>query len=244
MSRFYVPKENITGKLAFIDGQEARHILNVMRLKMGDKVVVFDGTGKEYTGFIKSAKPKSLTLEIVSVTTPKPSELPEITLAQAIPKRERMDYIAEKATELGVRNIIPVMTERTVVIPGAEAMSAKLDRWRRIAVEAAKQSGRSDVPEVRKARKFYDLIYEIDGFDLALMAHLSEDTAPIKDAISDFSAGKIIVFIGPEGDFTPEEITMAKNSKICRFITLGKRTLKSDTAGLYVLSVLNHEFSR
>jgi len=243
MSRFFASKENVKGDLIYIDGREARHILNVMRLKENDKVIVFDGTGKEYTGFIKQVKLKSLTVGIISTRTPKVEILPEITLAQAIPKKEKMDYIVEKATELGIRSIIPVVTERTIVRFESDKAPAKLARWKKIAVEAAKQCGRHDVPEIKDIQKFYNAVDNINDFDLALMACISEGTVDFKEAISGFEAGKIIVFIGPEGDFTPDEILMAKDTS-CKFISLGARTLKSDTAGLFVLSVLNHEFSR
>lgn len=244
MSRFFVAKENVRGNLIHIDGREARHILNVMRMKRDDRVTVFDGTGKEYTGFIKTTKPTSLIVEIITTNTPKAGGLPQITLAQSIPKKEKMDYIVEKATELGIYSIIPVISERTVVAPGEEGANTKIERWKRLALEAAKQCGRTDIPGIKDIRKFYDIIYEVGDFDLILMAHLSEDTIPLKEAISDFKSGKIIVFIGPEGDFTPDEITMARNNTNCRFVTLGKRVLKSDTAGLYALSVLSYELSR
>ena len=242
MSRFYAPKKNVKGNLIYIDGTEARHILNVMRLGVNDKVVVFDGTGKEYTGFIKSISRKSLVVEVVSTRIPKPESRAEITLAQAIPKKDKMDYIAEKATELGVHRIIPIRSERTIVRPCQGKANNKLIRWRRIAREAAKQCGRSDVPEIENAQNFYNAVDIINDFDLALMGCLSDDTMPIRDAIKDFETGKIIVFIGPEGDFTSEEIEMAKDTN-CRLITLGRKVLKSDTAGLYVLSVLDYEFS-
>jgi 16S rRNA (uracil1498-N3)-methyltransferase len=243
MSRFFAPKENIKGNIIYIDGQEARHILNSMRLKENDKVVVFDGTGKEYTGFIKNARPKSLTVEIIKARSPKIETIPEITLAQAIPKKEKMDYVIEKATELGVHAIIPIITERTIVRLEKNRAANKVVRWNKIAVAAAKQCGRRDVPEIKDVRKFYNVIDDIDKFDLALMAHLSEDTTPFKEAITEFTTGKIIIFIGPEGDFTPDEILMAKNTS-CKFISLGNRVLKSDTAGVFALSVLNYEFSR
>jgi 16S rRNA (uracil1498-N3)-methyltransferase len=198
MPRFFAPKENIKRNMIYIDGREARHILNVMRMKKDDRVVVFDGTGKEYTGFIKLAKPKSLVVEIISTARPKKEEFPRISLAQSIPKKERMDYIVEKATELGARSVIPIISERTVVLPGEEGGANRLERWKRLAVEAAKQCGRADVPEIKSIRKFYDVIYEIDDFDLVLMAHLSDDTITLKEAISNFTGGKVIIFIGPE----------------------------------------------
>jgi len=243
MSRFYAPKENVRGGSIYIDGHEARHILNVMRLKESDKVVVFDGTGKEYTGFVKEVKSKSLVVEIISTKTPKPKTLPEITLAVSLPKKGKMDYIVEKAVELGVSCIIPTLSERTVVKLESGKMRERQERWQKIAREAAKQCGRTDVPEVKTIQKFYNVIDDINNFDLALVACLSEDTAGLKDAIADFKGGKIIAFIGPEGDFTPDEILMTKDTS-AKLVSLGERVLKSDTAGLFLLSVLNYELSR
>jgi len=242
MSRFYAPGENIKGNLIHIDGQEARHILNVMRLGSGDKVVVFDGTGKEYAGFIKEVKSKSLIVEIIKVKSPKKEILPAITLAQAIPKKQKMDYIVEKATELGVSEIIPVISERTIVKVDEIKLDKRSRRWQKIAEEAAKQCGRSDIPKIKKADKFYNVISSVNDYDLSLIAHLAEERIPLKESLIGFRNGKIIVFIGPEGDFTPEEILMAKETP-SKFISLGSRVLKSDTAGLYVLSILNYELS-
>lgn len=242
MSRFYAPKENIKGNLIYIDGREARHILNVMRLGLNDKVTVFDGTGKEYVGFIKQVKPKSLTVEIVETKIPKHEKLPDITLAQSIPKKQKMDYIVEKATELGVSAIIPVITERAAVKPDENKESGRVERWQKIAQEASKQCGRTDIPEIHNIEKFYNVIDSLDGYDAPLLACLYPRSLPLKEVISGIGNGKIIVFIGPEGDFTPEEIVMAEEAN-CRFVSLGQRVLKSDTAGLYVLSVLNYEFS-
>jgi len=243
LSRFFAPKENVKGNLIYIDGREARHILNVMRLGEEDKVVVFDGTGKEYTGFIKTAKLKSLTVEIITTRSPKDESLPQITLAQAIPKKEKMDSIVEKATELGVSAIAPLISERTVVELEEGKAFGRVERWRKIARESSKQCGRTRVPEIKDIRKFSDAACDINDFDLGLMAHLSGNTRSLKDAISGFVGGKIIVFVGPEGDFTPEEIRLTEDTG-CKFISLGRRVLKSDTAGFYILSVLNHEFSR
>jgi len=243
MSRFFAPRENIKGDTIYIDGQEARHIINVMRLAINDKVVVFDGTGKEYVGFIKEMKPRALSVGIVETRIPKAEQLPSITLAQSLPKKDKMDYIVEKSTELGVTSILPVISERTVTRLDEAKSDERLKRWQRIAKEASKQCGRQDIPEIKPIKKYYNAVDNIDKYDLTLMACLSEETTSIKQAIRDFNTGKIIIFIGPEGDFTPDEIRMAKDNSSCKFISLGRRVLKSDTAGLYLLSILNYELS-
>lgn len=241
MSRFYVTKENISGNFIKIDGKEANHILNVMRLGENEKVTVFDGTGTVYTGFIKEARHKSVTVEIISKITPKRNRAPFIALAQAIPKKDKMDFIVEKATELGVSSVIPLVTERTIVNIEGEKKGSKVNRWRKIAGEASKQCGRTDVPEIRDIMKFSEFISGIDSFDLALMGCLQKDTIDLREAVDSFKSGKIIVFIGPEGDFAPNEIAAAKE-KNCVLISLGNNVLKSDTAALFVMSVLGYEF--
>ncbi len=243
MSRFYVPKENVRGNEIIVEGDEAHHALDVMRLSDGDKVVIFDGTGAEYSGFIKEAdrKGKKAIVEIIRKDVPLAESLPEIVLAQAIPKKNKMDYIVEKATELGVSKIVPIVTERTIVRPDDRSSGKKLDRWRRNVLEAAKQCARSSVPEITEITSFKKLVEELDQYDLALMACLGDTTISIKESLKNFKSGKILIFIGPEGDFTPEEMRMADRDN-CRFVSLGNRVLKSDTAGLFVLSVLSYEF--
>ena len=243
MSRFYVSPENVKNNLIHVTGPEAHHIKDVMRLKKSDNVVVFDGTGKEYTGFIKDEGSKKVIVEIVKTKAPIALAPAEITLAQAIPKKAKMDFIIEKATELGVSAIVPILTERTVVRLDGDKSKDRCLRWQRIATSAAKQCGRPDIPEVMNVKKFYFALDKISDYDVGLLACLSEGTEKMRDALSRFKSGKIILFIGPEGDFTPLEITMARNAK-CRPITLGRLVLKSDTAAISALSILNYELSR
>ncbi len=156
MSRFYVSPDKVGAGEIIVNGPEARHILDVMRLKKEDKVVVFDGTGVEYTGFITKAdtRGKKLVVEIICTKKPAADSMPEITLAHAIPKKAKMEYIVEKATELGVSNIIPLVTDRTIVRPDESSRLSKSERWQKIAVEAAKQCGRTNIPEVKDVAKF------------------------------------------------------------------------------------------
>lgn len=246
MSRFYVPTSNIGERYITIDGEEAHHVIDVMRLKDGDAVVVFDGTGDEYTGFIAKidTRDRKVTVEIVRSDKRSFSSAADITLAQAIPKKGKMDHIVEKATELGVNRIIPMVTERTIVRPDSTGAGKKSSRWRRIALEAAKQCGRTSLPAVDDVTSYKDVVARADEYDLCLFACLSEHVVPLKASLAGFKGGKMIVFIGPEGDFTPEETSLIADKGNCRLVSLGKRVLKSDTAGLFVLSVLDYEFSR
>jgi 16S rRNA (uracil1498-N3)-methyltransferase len=244
MSRFYVPKENVRKDEIMIEGEEAHHILDVMRLQEGNKVVVFDGTGNEYTGFIKTVnkQARTMSVEIVKTETPAAESIPEITFAQALPERNKMEYVIEKATELGVSHIVPLISERTIVRPDEASCRKKVERWQKIVGAASKQCGRTSIPEVKTIIGYHDMVSRIDQYDLALLACLEEETSSIREMLSGFKSGKILVFVGPEGGFSPEEIRMADRDN-CRMVTLGRRILKSDTAGLFILSVLNYEFS-
>ncbi|MBD3427256.1 MAG: 16S rRNA (uracil(1498)-N(3))-methyltransferase [Candidatus Omnitrophica bacterium] len=244
MSRFFVSPQKVRDNKILIDGEEAHHILDVMRMQDGDNVTVFDGTGNEYSGFIENSDRAAgrLTVRIVRTDKPSARRMPRVTLAQAIPKKSKMDYIVEKATELGVNRIIPLVTKRTIVRPDDRRRAKKVDRWKKLAVEAAKQCGRTDVPEIEQITQFSDMVSRMDQYDLVLFASLRDDTIPLRQSLEGFKNGDILVFIGPEGDFTPEEAEMACAGN-CRFVSLGDRVLKSDTAGLALLSVLDYEFS-
>ncbi len=247
MSRFYVPAEHIDLKKnkIYVIGQEARHILTVMRMRESDKVLVFDGTGAEYSGFIESVDSRSaaLSIEIENIRKAEVETMPAISLAQSIPKKNLMDLIVEKATELGVSRIIPMVTERTIVRPDGASGKKKIERWTRLAIQASMQCGRSDIPEISQLTRFEDLIGVSSGYDLLLFACLSDNTISIKSALKEFHGSKILVMIGPEGDFTPSEVELAAEKGNCRFVSLGKRVLKTETASLFVLSLMNYAFS-
>jgi len=213
-------------------------------MRESDKVVVFDGTGNEYTGFIEQIdnRTKAVTIRIIKTDTPPTGKVPEVHLAQAIPKKNRMDYIIEKATELGASRIIPFVSDRTIVRPGKSSAERKNLRWKAIAKEATKQCGRTGIPKISEITSFEGVLDTCDEYDIILFAWLSEETVSIRTSLADFKTGKVLVLIGPEGDFTPKEVSRAVADN-CKFISLGKRVLKSDTAGLFVLSVLSYELS-
>ncbi|MFA6320847.1 MAG: 16S rRNA (uracil(1498)-N(3))-methyltransferase [Candidatus Omnitrophota bacterium] len=242
MSRFFVPAEAVKGNIITISGNEAHHIIDVMRLRLSDKVVTFDGTGKEYAGIIKEVSRNSLMVEITETRAAQKKETSRITLLQALPKKEKMDYIVEKATELGVHSIDPILTERTIPDWSEAKKESQARRWRKIVLEAAKQCGRLDIPEVANISRFDDAVKRFELFDLKLIAILSEEAVPIKEAIKDFKSGSVVIAIGPEGDFSLDEAESAKKHGF-KPVNLGPRVLKSDTAGLALLSILNYEFT-
>jgi 16S rRNA (uracil1498-N3)-methyltransferase len=242
MGRFFAEKRSINDGEAVISGDEARHMIEVMRLKSGDDVVVFDDEGSEYRGIVKNTDRKKmiLTVSINDVNCFPPEKSPRITLAQAIPKKAKMDLIVEKATELGVHRIIPMITERTIVRPDRKNSNKVTERWKRIALETSKQCGRRRTPEISGIAFFREVIGTVKDYDLSLLACLDERTMPIKRALPKPIPKDVLVLIGPEGDFSPAEIDYAEEERSI-LISLGKRVLKSDTAGLFVVSIIGYE---
>ena len=247
MHRFYIAPPAWNPAALQLDETEVHHALSVLRLKAGDRVVVFDGRGQEATAEIAAGgTKKSLPLRVVH--TAKTPPLPcRIVLAQAVPKGKNMDLIIQKATELGAAEIAPLLSERTVVRvedEGGEA-EAKREKWQTVAIEAAKQCGQNWLPTVGVAKSPKEFLAErAKDFDLLWIASLQPDAKHPRAWLAEFPAGappkSALVLVGPEGDFTPAEIAMAKAAG-CRPITLGPIVLRTETAAIYCLSVLSYE---
>lgn len=244
MHRFHIAPES--WESATLDAEESHHCLNVLRLGAGDRITVFDGAGNEATATIVGVAAGRVTFQAGGPAVRSHRPPAAITLAQAIPKGKNMDLIVQKAVELGAAGVVPILSDRTVVqLDGAEAVR-KQAKWRDVALEACKQCGQNFLPQIATPvtlRQFFD---RADACDLALIASLQPDARPIKRVLADYvsSAGRpparVVVFIGPEGDFTPAELALAK-SHGCQPVTLGPIILRTETAALYCLSVLAHE---
>jgi 16S rRNA (uracil1498-N3)-methyltransferase len=241
MSRFYIPPHLWNPDRLVLDPSEAHHALDVLRLKEGDRVTVFNGAGAEATAEITSAKRDILVLRKVQVSKTSPIAC-EVTLAQAVPKGKNMDFIIEKATELGARSIAPLLSERTIFQADAEEALKKKQKWQRVAIEACKQCGQNWLPELQTPLSLKAFFEGGAKFDLMLIASLQPDARHLKQVLgeSGVKPQRVLVLVGPEGDFTPAEIALAK-SHGCRPITLGPIILRTETAALYCLSVLSHE---
>jgi 16S rRNA (uracil1498-N3)-methyltransferase len=164
-----------------------------------------------------------------------------ITLAQAIPKGKQMDFIVQKATELGAARIAPLFSDRTVVQLDVRDAGKKREKWREIAIEACKQCGQNRLPEIALPQTPKSFFEKQESAELMLIASLQPDARRIKSVLADQpSPRSVCVLVGPEGDFTPAEVALAK-SKGCRPVTLGPIILRAETAALYCLSVLAHE---
>ncbi len=256
MSKFVIPPECIKGNLALIVGREAHHILDVMRLKKQDRITAFDGTGKLYEGKILDTTNKKVKVQIEHVVQDSQKTDLEITLAQGLPKKNKMDYIIEKCTELGIDLIMPTQTTRTIVKLDRVRFASRKLRWQKVAREAAKQCGRTTIPQVQGLSPWPTVLSALSDFDLKLLfslVSLGKQTQRLKDVLRAYNkspspaaagegskAKKIILLIGPEGDFTPEEVRGALNAG-CIAVSLGKNILKSDTAAISALAMINYE---
>lgn len=240
--RFYVSPESIFPDKNLIrikDKSEAHHIRDVMRLKKGDMVDIFDGNGREYSCFIEEVGKEGITIKIKEELSPKHDMPFNVTLYQAIPKKAKMDFIIEKTVELGVARIVPMITDRT--IPEIKDFSKKIERWKRIAVASSKQCGRRILPVISDITDFDSALIGSKQKDTAIFASLDKGSEPLKSILRGSTQKNIAVFIGPEGDFSPREISMAKENG-CMMCSLGNLILKSETAAMYVLSCLSYEF--
>jgi 16S rRNA (uracil1498-N3)-methyltransferase len=226
--RFFLPNF----EQPVLTADEAHHAVHVLRLKVGDTLSIFDGRGHEAQ--CRLGDGGTLTILQQSSTSPLPCR---ITLAQAIPKKN-MDLIVQKATELGVAVIVPLISERTVV--QIDDDSKKVRRWRDIALEACKQCGNNWLPEIHAPERARDFLSSLGKFDLKLIGSLQPDAKPLKEVLSASAPRSVLILVGPEGDFTPAELAAAKSAG-CLALSLGPLVLRAETAALYALSILHHE---
>ncbi|MES2657393.1 MAG: 16S rRNA (uracil(1498)-N(3))-methyltransferase [Verrucomicrobiota bacterium] len=239
MARFHLPPEAWQESPA-LTGDEARHLSQVLRMKSGDSVIVFDGHGRRASAEILSVSRDRVPLKLGEVL-PSRAPLPAITLAQAIPKGKNMDLIVQKSVELGIAAIQPLVTRYTVVQPG----DGKSEKWRRNALEACKQCGQDSLPEIAEPLGFEKWIVsqsEIPG--LKLIASLAPGASPLRKVLKDHPAtNQVTLLVGPEGDFSAEETAAAIAAGFLP-ISLGSIVLRVETATLFCLSALRYEFDQ
>lgn len=244
LPRFYIPPSSWDLANLVLTGDEARHCAQVMRRQVGDEIVVFNGGGARARASITAIGKERVELKLEdSGETPPP--VVGLSLLLAIPKGANMDLIIEKAVELGVNEILPVFSERTVVKLDARDSAKKREKWERIALEACKQCGQNWLPKVHVPLPFDAVWSTLPSHDLRFVAAIQEDAVPFKTALADARAqvyppASALMVIGPEGDLTPAEYALAR-SQGCVPITLGAIILRVETAAMYCLSVLTHE---
>lgn len=242
MPKFFVEKSKISDTRALITGQDANHIARVLRMEKGDSLVICDGEGFDYDGEISEISNGEVSLLIKEKRLcPGESDI-SVTLFQCLPKGAKMELIIEKCTELGVSKVVPVASKYCVVkLEDAKKEAKKTEKWQKTADEAAKQCLRGVIPKVENVLSLKDAIKLLSDFDLSIVCYEHEDKTTLKDVLKvNKDAKKIAIFIGPEGGFSEEEIALLKDNGAFS-ITLGKRILRTETAGLCVISAIMYE---
>lgn len=239
MPKFFVNAENINNDTIEIIGDGANHIINVLRHKPGDEIFVCNGTGIDYKCEIKTIDKKCVTAKILDCFENENEPKIKINLYQGIPKLDKMELVIQKCIEIGVDRIIPVKTDYTVVKID-DKKDKKLARWNKIAESAAKQCGRGKIPLVDNIMDFKSAVSDSNKSDNTIILYEKEKNNTIKNFIKNFKGNTISLFIGPEGGFSEKEIEYAKSFNI-NSITLGKRILRTETAGLVASVILLYE---
>lgn len=249
MHRFFVPTAPGPGASFDLPKTEAHHASSVLRVREGEEAVVLDGQGRVLRCEIETVGRRQVSLRGLEETRQERGH-GGLILAQAVVKGKAMELIVQKATELGVARIVPVITERTVARPDSSEFAAKRDKWRGVAIEACKQCGSAWLPEVDEPVLLPDAL-EICGAEgrLSLVAALDDDRMEIRDAFAAFreregrAPESVAIWVGPEGDFTPDEMSVIKAAG-ARPVTLGDLTLRSETAAICALSIAGAEMRR
>lgn len=243
MYQFFVEPHQICDKTVTIQGGDVNHIKNVLRMKIGEELSVSNGVdGKEYRCGIVSFAEDSVICELRFVKEDGVELSSQVYLFQGLPKADKMELIIQKAVELGVYQVVPVATKRAVVKLDDKKAKSKISRWQSISEAAAKQSKRRIVPQIADVMSFREALAFVKDFEVKLIPYeLAEDMGKTKEIIGRLQPGqKIAIFIGPEGGFDESEVQGAMVAGV-EPITLGKRILRTETAGFTVLSWIMYE---
>lgn len=232
MHRFFVTQDQIP----VISGSDVHHIKDVLRMKAGDPLELLDGTGQIYSAKISEIKKDKIMCEVISSQVEEKALKLKVTLAQCLPKAKKMDLIIQKCTELGVYKIIPVLSERSI------SKAEKQERWKKIAKEAAEQSGRSTIPEIAPLTGFENVLKIKEKFDLALIPWELEKENSLKNALTTHQPNNLLILIGPEGGFSRSEIGLARSAGFIP-VSLGPAILRTETAAMAMLAMINYACS-
>lgn len=246
MPKFFIKTENLKeNEEIWITGSDVNHIKNVLRKKLDDKINICNSdTQKNYECVIKNIEENKIVCKILDEVKSLAESNLNITIFQGLPKSDKMELIIQKATELGVKTIVPVITKRTVIKLKDKDKQNKVDRWRKIAEVAAKQSGRDIIPTIENIINIADI--KFDEFDKIFVLYENEEKISIKDEIEQLKNDNkeelnIGIVIGPEGGFAESEIEQLRLNQNVSVVTLGKRILRTETVALVVSGILMYE---
>lgn len=235
--RFFVAGEHTDGATIAITGADAHKIAHVLRLKTGDRIEVIDSRAVLFVGEV-NVDGAAVAARLSEGTRAQSAQRVRVDVAQGVPKGQKMDFVVEKLSELGVGSLLPMITERSVARDVGEA---KLERWRRLAKAAAAQSGRAELPFVEPQRSFEQIIARFAEYDVVLFAWEAVDATRLRDTLPAVvsQATSILVVVGPEGGFSHAEAEAAKSAG-AHLISLGARILRTETAALALLAILQY----
>lgn len=247
LHRFYLPPENCSRDILWLEGREAHHALRVLRLQDGDEAVVLDGAGHQFICAVESTTRDSLSLRVKTkkLIPPPPCS---ITLFVGIPKGKIIEDIIQKSVELGARKIAPLLTERVVTRLDEKDAAHKREQWQQVAIEAMKQCGAPRMPEVETPAGIERFLAETERPDLQLVGSLQTGRRHPREIFREYKKvghsrpKTAAAWIGPEGDFSLDELKAIENYG-ARPISLGDLVLRVETAAIYCLSILNYEFN-
>ncbi|MBR2650766.1 MAG: 16S rRNA (uracil(1498)-N(3))-methyltransferase [Clostridia bacterium] len=243
MPRFFINKEDISGSIATVTGDDARHIARSLRMAVGDGITLADGSGKEYLATLTKIRDEVCEASITEVRDSESEPPSRITLFMAYPKSDKLETVIQKAVELGARGIVPFESERCIKRPDALKAAARCLRHERIAAEAAKQCGRAILPTVSVPISFTEMLDSAAGHTLVLFCYEGEGAQSLRAILSEYESApeSIAVIVGSEGGFSPAEAEAAR-ARGFKIANLGGRILRCETAPDYVLSALSYHF--
>ena len=239
MQHFFVTPSQVEGERIYIEGSDVNHMKNVLRMRPGEAVAISDGDNLKYRCVVEGYEEGRAVLAIQQ-RMPVDTELPcRITLFQGLPKQDKMELIVQKAVELGASQVVPVATRRSVVKLDEKKAAKKLQRWQQISESAAKQAGRVYIPQVSSVLSYQEALEKAGELDVLLIPYeLAEGMEEARKVVASIAQGQSVgIFIGPEGGFEKEEVDAAIHQG-AKAITLGRRILRTETAGLAILSIL------
>ena len=245
MHHFFVTPQQISGDKIRIEGGDVNHMKNVLRMKLHEKAEISDGESRTYLCEVEAYEEDVAVLHILEEMEADTEPASNLYLFQGLPKSDKMELIVQKAVELGVYQVIPVAMKRSVVRLDDKKAAKKADRWNSIAESAAKQAGRSRIPEVTMPLSYKEALKMAEELDVTLLPYeLAGGMKVTREVIRQIKSGQSVgIFIGPEGGFEPEEVDAAV-SMGAKVITLGRRILRTETAGLATLAVLMFELEQ
>ncbi|MBI3329607.1 MAG: 16S rRNA (uracil(1498)-N(3))-methyltransferase [Nitrospinae bacterium] len=242
MRRFFVRPADVSQGMLRLTGDEAAHLTRVLRLSPGAQIMAFDGAAHEYAAVVERLEADTVLCRILQHGSVQPTAAIQISLGQGLPRARKLEWVIQKTTELGVAEIVPLLTERTVPQIWGRGTATKRERWEKIAREACKQCGRSAIPRVWPATALAEFFTAFQTADLKLLLWEGEHARRLRKVLAECGhVVSVAVVVGPEGGFAPQEVARGESHGFLP-VGLGSRILRTETAGLVAVSLLQYRF--